>query len=124
MAVVRNIVVRVGADISDLQKGLSAAQRSMSSVGKTLSAAGKTLATSLTLPVLALGAAIGKAGTDFEQGMSNIKAVSGATADEMKSLHDLSLLMGKDTAFSAKEAASGIEELIKAGVSVTDIING
>jgi TP901 family phage tail tape measure protein len=32
--------------------------------------------------------------------------------------------MGKKTAFSSAEAAQGIEELVKAGVSVTDILNG
>jgi TP901 family phage tail tape measure protein len=40
------------------------------------------------------------------------------------SLKDLAITMGADTKYSATEAAQGIEELLKAGVSVTDIMNG
>ncbi len=61
---------------------------------------------------------------DFEQELSNIKAVSGATADEMSQLSALAIKAGVDTKYSASEAAQGIEELIKAGVSTTDILNG
>ena len=61
---------------------------------------------------------------EFEQGLSAIKAVSGATNAEMKILSDLSLEMGKKTKYSALESAQGIEELIKAGVSLKDVVNG
>lgn len=61
---------------------------------------------------------------NFEQKMADIKAVSGESADNMKMLTDLAMDMGKKTAFSSAEAAQGIEELVKAGVSVTDILNG
>ncbi|HOZ81930.1 MAG TPA: phage tail tape measure protein, partial [Bacteroidia bacterium] len=47
---------------------------------------------------------------EFEQGLSAIKAVSGATNAEMKILSDLSLEMGKKTKYSALESAQGIEE--------------
>jgi TP901 family phage tail tape measure protein len=42
----------------------------------------------------------------------------------MQQLEALALKMGADTKYSAKEAANGIEELIKAGVSVKDILGG
>ncbi|PEE20793.1 phage tail tape measure protein [Bacillus toyonensis] len=61
---------------------------------------------------------------NFEQQMANIKAVSGATADTMDTLSQLAVKYGEDTKYSSVEAGKGIEELIKAGVSLTDIING
>ncbi|MGH0449176.1 phage tail tape measure protein, partial [Bacillus mycoides] len=60
----------------------------------------------------------------FEQKMADIQAVSGATGDEMKKISDLAVQMGEKTKYSSVEAGQGIEELIKAGVSLTDIING
>jgi TP901 family phage tail tape measure protein len=69
------------------------------------------------------GASIPLAAT-FEQKMADIKAISETTGDEMDSLTQLAQEMGEKTAFSATEAAAGIEELIKAGVSVETIING
>lgn len=60
----------------------------------------------------------------FEKQMSGIGAVSGATAAEMDKLHDKALQLGSDTAFSASQAAAGMEELVKAGVSVEDVLGG
>ncbi|PEM06319.1 phage tail tape measure protein [Bacillus cereus] len=61
---------------------------------------------------------------NFEQQMANIKAVSGATGQEMSKLSELAVKYGEDTKYSSVEAGKGIEELIKAGVSLKDIING
>ncbi|QWG84421.1 phage tail tape measure protein [Bacillus mycoides] len=61
---------------------------------------------------------------NFEQQMANIKAVSGATGQEMSKLSELAVKYGEDTKYSSLEAGKGIEELIKAGVGLTDIING
>ncbi|HFK1757049.1 phage tail tape measure protein [Bacillus thuringiensis] len=61
---------------------------------------------------------------NFEQQMANVKAVSGSTGEEMKKLSELAINMGETTKYSSVQAGQGIEELIKAGVSLTDIING
>lgn len=64
------------------------------------------------------------AAADFEQRMSAVSAVSGATGAEFDSLRDKALQLGKDTSFGATEAASAIEELVKAGLTVDDVMNG
>ncbi|UKS30151.1 phage tail tape measure protein [Paenibacillus sp. HWE-109] len=61
---------------------------------------------------------------DFEAELSTIKALTGATADEMKQMEDLALSMGAKTKYSALEAASGIEELLKAGLSPATVKAG
>lgn len=61
---------------------------------------------------------------DFEQKMSNIKAVTGASSDTMKQFNDAAIKAGAETAFSASDAADAIGELSKAGVSTKDILNG
>jgi TP901 family phage tail tape measure protein len=61
----------------------------------------------------------------FEATLSGIAAVGGKeAAASMKELSALALQLGRDTAFSATESARGMEELIKAGVSVADIMGG
>jgi TP901 family phage tail tape measure protein len=42
----------------------------------------------------------------------------------MDQLRNKALQLGKDTSFSASEAASAIEELVKQGISVPDVMNG
>jgi len=68
------------------------------------------------------------AAAGFEKQMSAVTAVMDqaqlAAAGGGKALADLALQLGKDTSFSAQEAAQGLEELAKAGVSVQDIMSG
>lgn len=61
---------------------------------------------------------------DFDQAMSAVAANSGATGDALNSLRDTAMKLGADTQFSATEAAQGINELAKAGVSAQDILGG
>lgn len=75
----------------------------------------------------AIAAAVGVtvfAASRFEQAMSQVDAATHASAAEMDTLSEAALQAGKDTAFSATEAAQGIEELAKAGVATTDIVGG
>lgn len=70
-----------------------------------------------------IGVAV-KAASNFSSELSAVKAVSGATEEQMNKVSDAALRIGKDTAFSATEAASAMEELVKAGISVDDILGG
>ncbi|APM39390.1 phage tail tape measure protein [Clostridium kluyveri] len=87
-------------------------------IGKTMTGIGVGIAAGLG--VAAKGAA------DFEQSMANVYSV--IAPDEVTKfsaeLKNLAITMGAETKYSATEAAQGIEELIKAGVSVSDILNG
>ena len=53
--------------------------------------------------------------------MNQVKAVSGASADEMLRLKNLALEMGSTTKFSAKEAADAMGFLAMAGLSVHEV---
>jgi len=65
-----------------------------------------------------------KSFAEFDKQMSSVQAATHATGGEMSQLRDLAVSAGADTSFSAKEAAQGIEELSKAGVSTKDVLGG
>lgn len=73
--------------------------------------------------VAGVGLAI-KSYADFDKQMSSVKAATHETAGNMDLLKQAAISAGAETAFSATEAAQGIEELAKAGVSTKDILNG
>jgi phage-related protein len=73
--------------------------------------------------VAGFGVAI-KSASGFEAQIDAIAAVSGSAGKELDAIRDKALQLGADTSFSAGEAASALEELIKAGVSVKDVLNG
>lgn len=119
--------VVIGSDTS----GLKDAQRDIAGVESSADKAAKRGMDKLGTASLAAGIAVGaglgvaiKSAADFEQRMSAVEAVSGASGSEMEQLRNKALQLGKDTAFSASESASAIEELVKAGVSVPDVMNG
>lgn len=102
------------ATFSDKVKGLSGA----------LQGVGQTMTMKVSAPIAAVGGTMIKTASDFDSALSSIKAVSGASSTEMDKLRTLALQMGKDTSFSAKEAAVGIEELMKAGLSTGQVLEG
>lgn len=100
-------------------KNFSAAE-SISKTGKLLSNVGDSFTRNVTAPVTLFGTIAAKVGMDFDAQMSRVKAISGATGEEFKQLHDQALQLGKDTAFSAKQAAEGMENLAAAGFNTQE----
>jgi len=80
-----------------------------------------------TITGLAISAAVGmavKSYADFDKQMSSVQAATHESSGNMRILRDAAVKAGADTAFSAVDAAQGIEELAKAGVSTKDIMGG
>nr|DAV95809.1 MAG TPA: minor tail protein [Caudoviricetes sp.] len=93
-------------------------------MGSKMASVGKSMTKSLTLPILGIGAGIFKVSADFEQGMSKVKAISGATGKEFLQLKDKAKQLGASTAFSATEVANGMTEMAKAGWNSQQIMAG
>ena len=77
MAVVRNLLVRAGADFSELQKEMVKAQKFMKSASKDLEDVGKKLTLGVTTPLLGIGAVAINAASDLEETNSKFNAVFG-----------------------------------------------
>jgi TP901 family phage tail tape measure protein len=60
---------------------------------------------------------------EFEKQMSVVKAVSGATGEELKKLEQAAKDMGDKTQYTATEAAQALEELGKAGLTSSQQID-
>lgn len=122
-----SLLVEIGVDITDFEKQMNNVHRQFGKLGQQVQDAGMQIGAAFGGVSLAIAGGLGfavKKAADFEESLSKIKAVSGASAKQMEQLKALSLQMGAATKYSATEAAQGIEELIKAGVSMTDITNG
>lgn len=89
--------------------GLKAATGAIGAVSTALTAAG--------------GYAI-KIGSDFEAGMSEVAAISGATSDDLEILTAKAKEMGEITKFSATESAEAFKYMAMAGWKTEDMIGG
>lgn len=97
--------------------------RKMQTVGRGMTSTGRKLTTRVTAPILGLAAGALKVGMDFEEGMSKVQAISGATGDNLVELEEMAREMGATTRFSATEAADGMSYLAMAGFEVEEIMD-
>ncbi|HFK1785925.1 TPA: phage tail tape measure protein [Bacillus cereus] len=105
--------------------------RGFSSVGRMAGSMGAAVGTSAIaiggMAGMALGAGaalvgIVSAGANFEQIMSKVAAVSGASGSEMKQLEAQAKELGATTQFSATQAGEGMMYLAQAGFKTGDIM--
>lgn len=130
----RTVKLEIDAKVTGLINGLKTAQKatqdsarefdkwaqtheqSLNTVGQGMTAFGLVAAGGATMAV--------KKFADFDKAMSSVQAATHESETNMGLLRQAAIDAGADTAFSAEEAARGIEELAKAGVSTADIMSG
>lgn len=124
---IASLYAKIGANTSEFERAM---KRSDSLIGKTGNALGTFVKVGVAGAVAgfaALGTGMAyslKKAADFDKTMSGAAAVLNTTGTNMKKLNDLALQLGKDTVFSAAEAASAIEMLGKNGVTAEQILAG
>ncbi|WDF32254.1 phage tail tape measure protein [Arthrobacter agilis] len=130
----RSITLRLTANVQGLVAGFRTGQQaakdfgsqtqrfaqdnrqSLEQLGQAGMAVGGTLAAGFGLAVTKFAS--------FDKAMSSVRAATHETEGNMDLLREAAVRAGADTAFSAEEAARGIEEMAKAGVSTADIMGG
>lgn len=126
----RNITVRLRADASNFNASIKAAGANAQQLAEGMEQSGRKtslLTTGLAAAGMAagaLGVAAIKTASDFDASMSGVQSVTRASAAEMDLLRQAAIDAGADTIYSASEAAAGITELGKAGLSTSDILSG
>ena len=92
-------------------------------VGSSLKSVGSTLTDTITKPLLVMGTAAVAIGMNFEQAMSRVGAVTGATKSEFSALTEQAKTLGASTIFSATEVAQGMEMMGQAGFDATQTMD-
>ena len=124
-----SFLVRLAFDGTEFDEGTEDAEKRLQGFGGSLSKMGALLDGAVvaglkaaTAAMAAFGAVTVKVGADFEQAITTVAAVSGATSEELQALTDQARSLGASTAFSATEAATGMQDLARAGLSTAEII--
>ena len=80
--------------------------------------------TGLTTAATAVAGFAVKSGASFEQSMSKVQSLSGATGDDLKALEDKAREMGASTSKSASEAADALGYMALAGWNNQQMLEG
>src|SRR5690625_4174027 len=107
-----------------LGEHLDTAGQRMQTFGRATTRFGQQYTMRVTTPILGAGIAALKVGMDFEEGMSRVQAISGASGEELAKLTEQAKQLGESTRFSAREAADGMEFLARAGWNTSEIMAG
>lgn len=99
----RNDMDQMGRSSVNLSKQMGLIQKASLAVGGAV--------------VAGIGVSVKKA-ADFEEAMSRVKAISGATGQDFEDLKNIAAKMGAETKYTAVEAAEGLQYLAMAGFSV------
>lgn len=103
---------------------MAAAGKTVKEFGQGMTTVGKELSMKVTAPLAAIGGVAAKLGMDFKAGLSEVQALSGATADELAKLEERSRELGASTKFSAKEVTEGFKYMALAGWDVQQSLDG
>ncbi|MEC8486765.1 MAG: phage tail tape measure protein, partial [Actinomycetota bacterium] len=125
-----SFLVKLLFDGKDFERGAATAEQRLQAFGGSVNKAGKMLDGAIvtglkaaTAAMAAFGAISVKVGADFEQAVTTVGAVSGATQPELDALAARARELGASTAFSATQAAEGMIELARAGLSAEETID-
>lgn len=110
------------SELKVFQDKTATASQQWTALGKTMTTVGGGLTKGLTVPLIGVATAATAVGNNFEAQMDRVQGTLGATEAEMESLRDQAVQLGADTAFSASEAAEGMENLASAGFTAEEIM--
>ena len=121
---------------NNLKSSLGGSTSGMKGLGSQSTSAGNILTSLASKAAVAVGAFVGvrqavdfgkdvvNTGMQFEQGMANVSAISGATGGELEALSAKAKEMGANTKFSAIEAADAMSYMGMAGWNSSQMIDG
>lgn len=110
--------------ISETSKEISGNNKEWTVLKATLANLASDTLELLGSKLLSVGKDIIQTGEQFSSSMSEVAAISGATAEELQRLEEAARLYGSTTKFSATEAADALKYMALAGWSAQQSIDG
>lgn len=112
MAVVKNLLIRAGADFSELSKEMNKAKKYMKNAGKELTAIGKTLTLGITAPIVGMGVAAIKSASDLAEVQNVVDTVFGDSAESVNKWAKEAIKSYGLSELSAKEFAGTMRAML------------
>jgi hypothetical protein len=123
MGGLKTISIIVAANIKGLEQGLGKANKSLAKFASGAARMGSMLSFGVTAPLTALGSSALKTFVAFENGMTKVGTVTGATVGELKMLTDEAKRLGATTTYTASQVADLQLVLGRKGFDPTQIKN-
>jgi len=117
------VFVEIGADPRKFFSALTRVNKSLGNMGRSLASGGGRLAAAGIGMAAPIAAAV-RQGAAFESTLLNIRASTGATSAQIDQIKASSMAMSQALGVGPTEAAQGMLELLKAGMSLDAVLGG
>lgn len=115
MATLARLNVILGLQSNEFAKSLGRAQRNLRRFGAQAERAGRQMTQSITLPLVAAGAAAVKFATDFDTSFKRIEGLVGVAGDQVAQFREEILKMGGEVGKAPTELAEAMFDITSAG---------
>lgn len=120
--VIGEMVVRVGVDTTNLNKGLAQGQSKMNDFATGMGKMGKAMMMGFSLPIAAAGVAVTKMAMDFETQMTNIYTLMDDATIKSRDWGQAVLDMSKKLGQSSESMSAGLYDIISSGFQAGDAL--
>lgn len=117
------VAIEIGADARNFYAALNALQSRIRGLGSTLTGIGSSMAGIGAAAALPFAGAL-RQSAGFQDTMSAVGAVTGATGRDFDALKQKALDLGASTSFTAQEVADGMQALGQGGFTVGETLSG
>ncbi|MEE8599167.1 MAG: phage tail tape measure protein, partial [Dehalococcoidales bacterium] len=122
MAVISDLIARLGLDPRDFNKKLKGAERRLAKTASKFKELGRTLTVGVTAPLAGIGILATKQFADFDDALRKSAAILTGAQGKMKELEEAAREVGRTSTFSATQAAEAFFFLASAGLDAEESI--
>lgn len=117
MTTIGDLLVHLGVDATELNRGFAASEKTIERLGTQLFFLGSRVTAGVSVPLTAAIGVIAKFGLEFDKAMTESLAImNNVTPQIRKEMEAVAISVSETTKFSAKEAAEGYYALASAGL--------
>ncbi|MEG1004632.1 MAG: phage tail tape measure protein, partial [Clostridium sp.] len=113
-----------GQDLNNFMDTTKSSESRINGLANSMTAFGGMLTKGVSIPLAGVGALSVVTAANFEEGMSKVQAISGATGHDMELLSAKAKEMGSTTKFSATESAEALSYMGMAGWKTDQMLSG
>lgn len=109
-------------ELAKVDKAVERGQKVIEGYGNSMQSLGKSMSWQVTAPIVAVGTASVYTAAQFDDSMRKVQAKVGGTTEDLAAMRKQALQLGADTAWSASQAADGMEYLAAAGFNSEQVM--